>query len=143
MKYIKTFEKIWVGDYRMMLRDALIVFFNRIYGDSPGFTISEEAGAGFEVSMRKPEKKTRELWCDINIRSVDSSSTCEVNFDFFLYNKKYWGTDMYDFFAEKIDEPELSTDELFGCIKDVEKFIREELTKENFELFVAAKKYNV
>ena len=84
-RYLKTFEKIWVGDYRIVLRDAIIIFFYSIYGDLSGFNISTEAGAGIEVSMKKQYSK--EVWCDIDIRSVDYQKvdSTEVKFDFFLY----------------------------------------------------------
>lgn len=144
MKYIKTYETLYF-DMKKALNDHLMKFFMDIYSNVPNLdTIpyQEKTYCGFELSTRDENQKV--LWCDVNIEErnrymekLEESLEVEI----FPYNGKM--REPIEF-IKYLTPPMRDSNDFKGYIKnsDVKKLIKE-LNKEDYELFISAKKYNL
>jgi hypothetical protein len=137
MKHLQTYETLYF-DLKLALRDALGKFFKDIYSDVPNLLLipyEDLINCGLELSTKDENQKV--LWCDVNITAIDPQS---LELEIFTYNDKM--PEVIEFIKSLI--PPMRHIGFKGYIekKNVKKFIKE-LTKDNFELFVSAKKYNL
>lgn len=148
MKHIQEYEKLFLDlkkDLKKSLTSALANFIESVYKETPGLRVRLDFDNGFEVSQIDVNRK--QLWADLTIRDyVDGDRIGEkYEIEFITYGGKM--SDMLSFFKDKItyDQKINFNQDFFGCVpvKDVKRFIKEELTLENFELFINSKKYNL
>lgn len=143
MKYLQTYEILYF-DLKQALNNALGNFFKNINRDTtPNLYLifgEDNNSCGFELSVKDENQKV--LWCDVIIKDDFTFQLLEL--EIIRYNGKM--LEEIEFIKSLIV---LTKDKNFAAAvrgtiekKDVKNFIKK-LRKDDFELFVNAKKYNL
>lgn len=149
MKYLQTYETLYF-DLKKALNDALIRFFKEIYSNEPNLkitTYSNNDTYEFEISIQNENQKI--LWCDVTIKNVGKNDYLFTNIEleFHIYNNRMPNVTYFfkDLISDDIGHVSINNESFLKVYieKDKIKELIKELTKDNFELFVSAKKYNL